>query len=266
MISSTVVAWSRILFILILLDHVESDFEVCNPGVSTEVYKFMETHCPFGVLFNHPITSNCLASTNDPENYIADLCDENGFETNANEKPYKIQLAFGMNDESVDISNSCASDGEPTDKCTGATLVEVTEMLLTEPEIDEDDEEPELTPEEIARQNDPLVKGQTERLFKFMFGLSDDADDEGPNMRLVKILEQSFKIVGKFCDTKYVSLEFGEDILRAFLFLVREADLSRIIDIPVSEYHEIKEVLDMCENMSPTFSFTGNTCTAKSYV
>ncbi|ODM93264.1 hypothetical protein Ocin01_13418 [Orchesella cincta] len=267
MFNTPLYAWSRVVPILLLWNQVQCDFEVCNPGVSTTVYKFMQRNCPFGVLFNHPVISNCLSSTNEPEHFVADLCDESGFEINENDKPYKIQLAFSMNDEAVDIANSCASDGEPTEKCTGATLIEATELILTEPPRDEDDEDPDLTPEEIARQNDPLVKDQTERLFKFMFGLSDNADDEGPNMRLVKILEQSFKIVGKFCETKYVSLDFGEDILRAFLFLVREADISRIIDVPVSEYEEIKEVLDMCENMSPPpFEFKGRSCKTYSHV
>ncbi len=51
---------------MIFITETIADFEVCNPGTSTAVYQFIRENCPFGVLFDHPITVTCLASTNYP--------------------------------------------------------------------------------------------------------------------------------------------------------------------------------------------------------
>lgn len=50
----------------VFITKIKADFEVCNPGSSTAVYQFIRENCPFGVLFDHPITVTCLASTNYP--------------------------------------------------------------------------------------------------------------------------------------------------------------------------------------------------------
>lgn len=110
--------------------------------------------------------------------------------------------------------------------------------------------------------HDPKVYNQTERLFKYMLGLSTGSEhhDELSRTRLVKLIAQCFRILSKFCDTRYVPADFGKDVMKAFIYLFRESDLTSFTDITLEAYEGIKGTLDSCEQSPPTFTLIGNGC------
>lgn len=163
--------------------------------------------------------------------------------------------------------------GEEFDRCSvdldnPESVIEADVSTFTSPkwygcsedEDDDDDSEVPSSPEEEARRKDGPVFNQTERMFKFMLGLAKDVDENGPPLRIVELLKQCFKVLEKFCDTQYVSQDFGKDILKAFLFLLRDSDLSNFKDISVDDYEILKKTLIGCDNLEKPFTLFGRTC------
>lgn len=163
-------------------------------------------------------------------------------------------------DLAVDPNDSCF--GVTSEKCDVLSISLATNESLTPPIPPSCDPgyypDLVLTPEEEARRQDPLVFNQTEKLARFMLGLIDDENsDGGPNLRLIKLLKLSFKIFKKFVSSAFIQTEFSNDVLRAFLFLFRESELTNFKDIPVAEYYMIDKMLRKCENMQAPFKLIG---------
>lgn len=58
--------WVLILGSGYLLHQIAGDFEFCNPGISTHVFRFTVKECPEGVLFELPVLAQCLESPDGP--------------------------------------------------------------------------------------------------------------------------------------------------------------------------------------------------------
>lgn len=176
----------------------------------------------------------------------------------------------------MDEQTSCF--GNATDRCwidpeSPDSVVDGDLTTMTPPEWfgcdDEDDilmDEPGAA-EEVAKHADARVFNQTERLFHFMVGARKDHRERPNNLRLVQILESCFDILRKYCDTNFVPADFGRDILKAFLFLLRDSDMRSFIDVTNENFEIMKKSLDECIKLkSPRFTLTGRTCKTCSVV
>lgn len=152
--------------------------------------------------------------------------------------------------------------GGDSEQC-GGEIIYVNEKILTPPfePINFSEEY-----NEIEGPSNPEVKSQTARMFKYIVGLLEDPNDHGPNLRIVKLLTQSFQILSRFCDHRFVPEEFSSDVEKAFLFLVRESESYKIKDVSISEYEKIKEALDDCLEHTVPFKFEGTVCRSETKV
>lgn len=104
-------------------------------------------------------------------------------------------------------------------------------------------------------------------MFKFIVGQISTRDPEGPNFRVVKLLKQSFKILGAYCDRNFVPNKFTNDVLTAFLFLLRDSDLANFKDVGVEDYEMVMNTLLTCERVArEPFKLVGKICKTCSYV
>lgn len=112
------------------------------------------------------------------------------------------------------------------------------------------------------------VRQQTLRLFLYLSGLLADENENMPVIRLIRLLKKSFDILRKYCFAQYVPHDFTKEVLRSFLFLLRESDLAHVKDISVHEFAKINDVLERCLKGSPPnpFYLTGIVCKASSKV
>lgn len=167
----------------------------------------------------------------------------------------------------IDDTASCLNTGY----CEDVEPFNPTVKEFTEPERDDlcdvDHPDANLTQEEEDRRQDARVFNQTERMFKFIVGIIKESRPNGPAFRVVKLLRQSFRILETYSHVDFLPHKFTKDILTAFLFLLRDSDLSNFIDVSVQDYNFIRETLDQCERMSrDPFKLSGQTCKSCSSV
>jgi hypothetical protein len=106
---------------------------------------------------------------------------------------------------------------------------------------------------------DATVYNQTERMFKHLMGFVDA--DEGPStLRIVTLLKKSFEILGKFCDNRFVPMEFGQDVEQAFNFVLAESIHHKIVDVPIEDFRSIDKALNHCLDQRRPFRFIGSGC------
>ena len=112
------------------------------------------------------------------------------------------------------------------------------------------------------------VKEHTHRVVMFLNSLIIDEDEQGPRLRIVEILKQSFAVLKRHCNNRYVPPIFGEQVLKAFLFLVREGDLASLKDVSEGDYDNIMNVLRNCadEDPAPAIKFYGRECQTRGIV
>lgn len=116
--------------------------------------------------------------------------------------------------------------------------------------------------------DDKHVKEQTHRVLMFLNSLIIDEDAEGPNLRIVEILKKSFEVLRRHCPNRYVPEIFSDQVLKAFLFLVREGDLASLRDVSEDDHANIMGVLNQCseEEPAPKVKFNGRECPRRGIV
>lgn len=141
---------------------------------------------------------------------------------------------------------------------------------------------------------DPKLIEQTRRMFKFLMDRTHDQEisfnddqhlqenpedsqfeEEGsnllkwrkPQLRLVTLLENSFKIIKKHCDHRFVPHRFLNDVLHGFLFLLSESIQTSVMeDVGQQDFQSIARRLEKCLAYDEAFHLNGTRCRAKSKV
>ena len=109
----------------------------------------------------------------------------------------------------------------------------------------------------------PDVQNQTLRLFMYLTGHLIDENDGGPRFRLVELIKQSFNVTAAYISTPFLKPIFFEELLRSFLFLLRESDTGVIRDIGKRVFERLTASLDECQslaNLENKIHFTGKIC------
>jgi hypothetical protein len=199
------------------------------------------------------------------------------------------------------ITNTTVAASTPKCEGTEPIIVTselLTEPEIFEGEEEDLEENDALLPGEVpADRADPKVLQQTKRLFRFVMGLKEDDDeneleddlsivgihqdapisskqsnkkkrsiaseeDNGiPPLRLIKLLEMSFRILGKHCDSRYVQNDFKKDVKRAILFLFKESLTTVTVeDVSQDEYDKIMLSLESCWIHDTPFELEGMRC------
>jgi hypothetical protein len=122
-------------------------------------------------------------------------------------------------------------------------------------------------PEPGTGKPDASVDDQTQRLFRHLMGLNDVSTEVKPDSRTITLLKKSFQVVEKFCgNSSFVPKEFTDDILEAYLFLLGEADTSKIVDVPLEDFRKIDKALNDCLNKNKPLRIKGTLCETKAEV
>ncbi|CAG7821995.1 unnamed protein product [Allacma fusca] len=245
--------------LLILPTTVNSYFEFCSNGIR---YIIKYEDCPGGVIFQNAVPiSKCFQP-------ITPATKRNYLETVCNPDTDKLS-------NQIQYVNTGSDDNENDETCEsicGGNAVTITKEN-TKGEIELQNlagsEEDDSTPPPVTE--DLKIKNQTLRLFMYMTGNLIDENEGGPLSLspLLNILSQSFSIVRARVDKTFLPEAFLNDIQKAFLFLLRESETTKIKLISKQEVLLIKAALDSCKSgsspMQPLY-FSGRICATSAKV
>ncbi|CAL8073144.1 unnamed protein product [Orchesella dallaii] len=240
--------------IFLLSWEAQGEIEICTDG-GTHVFQISHDTCPFGFLFMEPQTADCMVVSGEDKAMItADYCTNEPYDE---ELKKQFQVFPALSPEPIEPGNSCKTI--MSSMCTMPIQKVTTHLFRQRPEASD-----------FAIQDEPLdknyggMKEQTMRLFEYMLDLGNLEMDE--SLRVVQLLKQTFRIFKKFCDPAFVKTEFYDDVEKAFIFLLNEADSTRVKDITYSEYKIIHSHLQQCEDQRNPFKFEGRRCSTYSMI
>ncbi len=127
------------------------------------------------------------------------------------------------------------------------------------------DEEDEEFPAEAVFQPAPQkLIDQTKRMFYFLSHLNPEPI-KSP-LRAVALLEKTVELVGTICDPNFLNPIFLNEILRGFLFLLKEQGTERVLDVNDDDFILLTNALDSCAVAPNPLTLAGETCVAKIHV
>ncbi|ODM97504.1 hypothetical protein Ocin01_09186 [Orchesella cincta] len=223
--------------IFLLTWEVRGEVEICTDG-GTHVFQITHDTCPFGFVFLEPQTADCV----DP--YDGDL-------------KKQFQVFPALSTDPIEPGNSCKTI--MSSMCTMPIQKVSAHFFRQRPDASDF-----AIADELQDKNYGGMKDQTMRLFEYMFDLGNQEMDE--SLRVVQLLKQTYRIFKKFCDPAFVKTEFYEDVEKAFIFLLNEADSTRVKDISFEEYKIIHSHLQQCEDQRNPLKFEGRRCATYSLI
>jgi len=104
----------------------------------------------------------------------------------------------------------------------------------------------------------PELIDQTKRMFYFLANLNPESVKS--EFRAVALMEKTVELVNIICDSGFLNPAFIQEVLRGFLFLLKEQGTEGIGEIENDDFVNLTEALDACTVTPNPITFTGLGC------